>query len=509
MSSDKKEQTESNKKMQLYFCKDKNKQFSIEIHLEQETTCKNIYDDNKTKIIEMLKLLNKNLPENFDLDEELEEEKYYFCLIHPKNNAEKKEKEIINNNYDLKLKLTDKIYNKITFDSNMILCFLNKNNSKINLRKKARSLFVLEKDIYENTQDSKLQNNTINENLNEEILFKNIIFLYDSKNKNFIKKDIIIDYEKIFLIKENKYIFANNIEKFNYFLHDSEEFKKYKLKADKMFGYILITINDKEKETYLFGEKKENLFKKSVNAIKCSINNYKISMIDMKVDNDIYSAKSGLFAIYHLIIDNCFLIKEILSNDEKRKIFIEVFPEKKIGEIIEQIIEYKSLFKKGHYLESWTNFKQILAYIEPYNDKKNKELFNILKKINISKYKEVLEKSNEALQNIMIEAKKIAQNQSDNKPNNLQNNLNNALKELLKDNLFDDLFFYLYNLYILPFFEKINKNLKEGESPTNKSLIRKKFQLLLALYYFKFFELKFNYLGDKDDIRHASMLYYK
>ena len=113
----------------------------------------------------------------------------------------------------------------------------------------------------------------------------------------------------------------------------------------------------------------------------------------------------------------------------------------------------------------------------------------------------------------MIKIKKENQNQNENNNNynnnNLQDNLNKALKGLLKDNLFDDLFFYLYNLYILPFFEKIKKNLKEGESPQNKSLIRKKFQLLLALYYFKFFELKFNYLGDKDDIRSASMFYHK
>ena len=113
----------------------------------------------------------------------------------------------------------------------------------------------------------------------------------------------------------------------------------------------------------------------------------------------------------------------------------------------------------------------------------------------------------------MIKIKKENENgnekNTDNSSNNLQNNLNKELKELLKDNLFDDLFFYLYNLYIFPFFDKIKKNLKEGESPQNKSLIRKKFQLLLALYYFKFFELKFNYLGDKDDIRSASMFFRK
>jgi hypothetical protein len=230
----------------------------------------------------------------------------------------------------------------------------------------------------------------------------------------------------------------------------------------------------------------------------------------MQVDNDIYSKKSSLFAIYHLIIDNCFLLKEILSNNEKRKIFIDIFPEKKIGEIIDKIIEYKSLNKSGLYLESWTNFKQLIAYLEPYKveskDKKS-EFFNVLQKVNISKYKEVLKDSNDALQNIMMNIKK--ENDKGNFNINLQSDLNKALKELLKDNLFDELFYYLYNLYVLPFFEKINKTPNEGESSSNKSMLRKKFQLLLALYYFKFFELKFNYLGDKDDIRTASMFYIK
>ena len=80
------------------------------------------------------------------------------------------------------------------------------------------------------------------------------------------------------------------------------------------------------------------------------------------------------------------------------------------------------------------------------------------------------------------------------------------MKEYLKDNLFDELFFYLYNLHIYPFFEETNKTLKKGESPGNKSELRKKFQLLLALYYFKFFELNFNYLGEKGDSRTTSTL---
>ena len=90
--------------------------------------------------------------------------------------------------------------------------------------------------------------------------------------------------------------------------------------------------------------------------------------------------------------------------------------------------------------------------------------------INISKFKEVLNQTNAALQNTMIKNKK--ENEANNKVpnnNNLQNNLNKALKELLKDSLFDDLFSNLYNLYITPFFESVIQDLKKGETPNNKS----------------------------------------
>ena len=354
---------ESLEKRKLFF--DKSEQFYIEFNLDEKTTCQNIYDDNKEEIIKIIKLLNKDLDKNFDLDIELEDDNYYFCLTQPKVRKENiNEKDLLSVMIDLKLKLEENVYKILLNNQKSIICFLGKNKSKINLRKNARSLFVLEKDIYEDTQDSKLQANTVKENISEGVLIKNTIFFYENKNKNFVKKDVIIDYEKISITKENKVIYINRIINFKYFIYDSEEFKKNDIKGDKMFGYI--TFDTNEKESYLFGHKRENIYKKFVNSIKCGLNNYNISLIDVKIDNDIYSTKSGLFAIYHLIVDNCFLIKEILSNVEKRKIFMEVFPEKKIGEIVDKIIEYKSLNKKEEYLESWTNFKQILAYIEPY-----------------------------------------------------------------------------------------------------------------------------------------------
>ena len=172
---------------------DKEEKVYIEIDIDLNTTCQNIYDENKEKIEQIIKSLNTDLPKNFDLDMELNDGNFYFCLIQP---LKDKEKVMLSSAIDFKFHLNEKIYKIILNNLNSILCFLPKNNSKKNLRKNARSLFVLEKDIYEDTQDSKLKDNTIKD-FTEEILFKNTIFLYEKKNQNFIKKDIVIDFEKI------------------------------------------------------------------------------------------------------------------------------------------------------------------------------------------------------------------------------------------------------------------------------------------------------------------------
>ena len=499
-------------KTKLFFDK-KNKTY-IEFDYDQKITCQKIYDENKDKIIETIKKLYQNLPNEFDLDTELEDDNYYFCLCQEKKI---KDNNKLSSTIDLKLSLSHKIYNILyNKTSTAFLCFLPKNKTKTNLRKNAISLFVLEKDIYEDTQDSKLRDNTDKNNISNEI-FKGTIYILDpeTKNHNFVKKEVVVDLEKITFTKENKVIYSHSIRNYTPFLYESDEYKKYKIKGDKNYLYLMIETSTQNEP--LFFSHKKDYFKKFIYAIKCCVNNYKMSLSDLKIDNDIYSTKSGLFAIYHLIIENCFLIKEILSNEEKRKIFIEVFPDRVIGSMIEQILEYKLLNKKEQYLESWTFFKQILSSIQQAENKKNEEkkskindknvkigeLDNILKKVNISKYKEVLKETNEALQKTFSESKN--KNNTDIN-NNFQNNLNKALKEYLKENLFDELFYYLYNLHIYPFFEETNKTLKKGESPENKSELRKKFQLLLALYYFKFFELKFNYLGEKGDSKNTSSL---
>ena len=504
MNSIKEEQVDTKiEKGKLFF--DKELKTFIEFNYEQKVTCQKIYDENRIKIIDTIIKINKDLPEYFDLDMELEEDNYFFCWNKP--NSKKDKNKYMPANIQLKINLTEEIYNTlINCDKSQVsLCFFYKNTAKTNLRKNAISYFVLEKDIYENTQETRLRDFTTKDNISNE-LFRGTVFLYDIKTKNSVKKEIIIDLEKITFVKEIKFLYSSSIEKIRSFYYDSEEYKKYKIKGEKHSGYIMI--DTKGNETYLISQKQDK-YKKLLSAVKCCMNNYRMSIIDLQIDNDIDSIKSGLFAIYHLIIDNCFLLQEILSNNEKRKIFMSVFPNEKVGKLLELIFDYKSINRTEKYIESWTFFKQILKYLEPYKDKdkeKKDELYDIIKNIDISKYTEILNKTNDVLQKSLFNNQK---NNSDNN-NDLNNNMNDGLKEYLKDDLFDDLFFSSYDTYIYPFFDKIRKCLKEGETPQNKSEIRKKFQLLLAFYYFKFNELQFNRLGKKlNNNRTTSSLMYQ
>ena len=79
-----------------------------------------------------------------------------------------------------------------------------------------------------------------------------------------------------------------------------------------------------------------------------------------------------------------------------------------------------------------------------------------------------------------------------------------ALNDILKEELFDDIINNLYKLCILPFFNEIKYNLQKSTIPTEKPLIRQKFQLLLGLYFNKIF----NNSGDNFDHLYSKFIDY-
>ena len=73
---------------------------------------------------------------------------------------------------------------------------------------------------------------------------------------------------------------------------------------------------------------------------------------------------------------------------------------------------------------------------------------------------------------------------------NASDNLNNNLKEILKPDLFDSLYVKIYDLYILPFFQKFKKILKTEYNYNQKPPVVKKLHLLLAKCTINHFDLK-------------------
>ena len=115
-------------KGKLFF--DKELKTFIEFNYEQKVTCQKIYDENRIKIIDTIIKINKDLPEYFDLDMELEEDNYFFCWNKP--NSKKDKNKYMPANIQLKINLTEEIYNTlINCDKNQAsLCFFYKNTAK-------------------------------------------------------------------------------------------------------------------------------------------------------------------------------------------------------------------------------------------------------------------------------------------------------------------------------------------------------------------------------------------
>ena len=185
-------------------------------------------------------------------------------------------------------------------------------------------------------------------------------------------------------------------------------------------------------------------------------------------------------------MDNCFVINQILSNEEKRKMFLSVFSEKKICSIIMNILTYKSLIKMDEYLEAWMCFKEILTYIDSYNtktqppnqDQRMEKILQIFSKEKTDFYKKVSEASNENVKKINMVNASLSL---------FKTEMKRALHEILKEDLFEDVLNSLYKLYIVPYFNEVKNNLEKSSIPTEKPLIREKFQFLLAIYFNRIF----------------------
>ena len=456
---------------------------SIQIELDNKINCESIISKNKDSLSDKIySIYKKNIDD------------CRFLIIENKVNKKNDDIPIL---MEFKINKKMKLYNLLQ-NPHYNLYFLPKRKNTLEERIKARN----ENMIIENRFESAETNYFMNKSNVEEYLSKSIVFFYDSNKQIFTKEKGSIDEQKIIIFKSNtnKEVMEISIKDIIKALYYSENSqvpyrKNFPIKGEKPKFYIEILTN---KQTFYFGQFKENLFFQWENGIKKAMTKYNNFNIDLNLDIKINSSKTALYAVHHSIMDNCFMINKILFNEEKRKMLFSIFPEKKIASIIINILTYKDLIHKSQYLEAWMRFKEILTYIETYdpsvisnnsqNQKKNlatqtkppideriKKIFN---KNTIIKYKKVSDESNENVKKInMVNASLDL----------FKIEMNRALNNILKENLFDDDFNHLYKIYIIPFFKEAKHTLEKSSLPSEKPPIRQKFQFLLAIYFNQIF----------------------
>jgi hypothetical protein len=449
---------EENKKV-IYLKRDKKE--PIKYQITKEVTCNSILSDLKSKLTEKINEFYKKKIEDCN-----------FIVIEDKTQAKKEE---IPSLIELRLNNKSNIY-EILKNNQYFLYFLPKRSSNLFERNNARNGNCQE-NFFEDAEANYFSNKTT-----EEYLTKSVIYLYDTKKCTFSKEKGTVDKNKITIFKGKNpiEIFIKDIK----IEENNDNIKKLKIAGDRPKFFLQIKTN---KDEYIFGQYKETYFRQWESAINLSITKYNNYNVELNLNMTINSNKTGLFAIHHSILNNCFILNKILFNEQIRKIFFSNFREKpeKKGAIVYYILSYKGLIYKGQYLEAWMKFKEILTYIDSYQITypKDDDINIIFNQERIQKYMQISEASNEGIKIL----------KTDQPLDVLQNSFKTALSAVLKKDLFDDVFHSLYEKYVVPYFENIFiKELEKEYSPTTKPEIRQKFQYLLAIYFFNIYNVSSN-----------------
>ena len=436
-------------------------------------------DNNNITIEDLLIKYKDSLADKMNTIYKKNIDEFSFLII--ENKISNKKNEEIPSLMEFKINKRVKLYNLLQNPQNN-LYFLPKRKSNKEECLKARN----EKINRENNFDLVEIDYFINKNP-EEYLPKSLIYLYDTSQQTFIKEEGSVDKQKIIIYKSktNKELIEiciKDIVKDLFYSETSQEPYKKNLptKGNKPKYFIEIVTN---KITYFFGQFKENLFIQWEKAIKKALTKYNNFNVELNLNIKINSSKTGIYAIEHSIMDNCFILNKILFNKEKRKMFFSISPEKKICSIIINILSYKELIKKDEYLEAWMSFKEILTYIESADsnikNQKEEKILKIFSQEKINNYKKISEDSNENLKKIQGTNSSLSL---------FKIEVKKALYDILKADLFDDVFISLYKIYIIPLFQEIENILKKEAHPLEKPLIRQKFQFLLAINFNNIFK---------------------
>lgn len=469
-------------KRNLYF--DRNRKNFIKFSLDVKTTCSYIQKVHEKEINKMIKEI---YGDNAKLDE------FAFLIVELMANKFEGKSSYI----DLKVGMNDTILFNALQNSQLMLCYLPINIHNIELKKRLKNKIIpitpkeKEKSIQE--IEDILNYKGKSEKDIKVYLSKTVIHYYNSNKKSFSKEKIKITEKEIYIFaKQDRFILIKDIREFNKSIIDEEEkykkmLEKYEINGEKpKYCIEIITIKN---EKLLIGRNTYEHFITLNKAIESAIINFQSINANYFLKNKLIGENNDLITNCKKLAQSCFTIDDLVTNEEKRKIFLKDFKEINLGHIVNNIIEYKINFKHKKYIEAINNIKNILEII---NEKMEKE--------ELDKNKNIINKDRiEQIENIYNKARDF---------NKIENNIDwnenmeNELGKILNINIFDDLYLDIKSNYLSKYYYENNYNIEnKNEKLCNNIKILQNTKLLLGHYFTKIFNINKEenvlFLGDE------------
>lgn len=466
-------------KRNLYF--DRQRKEFIKFRLESKTTCTIIYKLHKKEIQnKLIEIYGQNV----------DEEKFAFFVVELLSNKSDQKPSLI----DLKIGMDETLLFGVLQNCRLMLCYLpynnQNNNNNSNLRKQCiKSLTPfnpLVNDIYRNDEAISYQGKKESEY--EIYLPKTIIHYYNEENQSFSKEKIKISEKEISIYaKKNRNIFVKEIKKWTIFINgrttDGEKIiDKYTIKYDiPKFCIEIIT----EKEKLLIGRNTPEHFITLKNAIQQVGQNNKNWNNNSFLNGKIMEEINSLSTTHKIISQSCFTINDFITNKEKRKILFKDFKEKPLADIVNNIMEYKSNFKKRKFNAALKNVKNLLDIMKEITTKEE-----------LNKYEKIITKQKiEFLEDINYKIEKIREIGNGSIYGDDSQIV--ELTKLLNIYMFDYIYYEIRDEYILKYYEE---NFINNDNDNSTTKLKENVKLLLGNYFTNAFNFKkeedFGYLGD-------------
>ena len=452
-------------KRNLYF--DRERKNFIKFTLEVTTTCSTIF---KTYKEEINKKLIEIIGVNIDLNN------YAFFIV-----------ELIANKYDykpilidLKIGMNDNILFNTLQNKQLMLCYLPINKPNFLIKKNSRNLPQIlpeQNDLYKGIEINNYKHK--DESKREVYLPKTIIHYYNDEKNCFSKEKIkVTEKELVIYANKNRSILIKDMREMKVMPGGNEKeiqafFKDYIINGEKPKYCVEIITADKEK--LLIGRNTFEHFTTLVRSIELASNNFANYFANTTLNNKILEESNGLFATNNFLAQRCFSINDIVINKEKRKILFKNFEEINLANIVNNIMEYKSFFKKQKYYKAVGKIKNILEIIK---EKMTKE--------ELDKYEKIISKERiEKIEEINNKIKEIYGENNDDILIDRDEKKSNELKKIINIYTFDPLYLEIKEEYISKYF---NENYSSNEN-NNNTQIMENFKLISGYYFSKIFKI--------------------